>query len=478
MAGRAVTANRRMRSLPLAGLPALAAACCALAPRAARAQEPPYHNHLVGERALGLAGAFVGVADDPSAIFHNPGGIASLGTSAVAGSLWAIARGSRELDDGYRTELGMASLNHARPLSLPLFLAGVIKFGGKGEDGLRPHALGAALFSPYERSFRFVDQLESSDAVDRLEVRHDDGARWLGLSYGYRPRYGLSLGLGVFWVTRSLSHDEVEIRARETLPAESTVGSTITRASTLQVGTHHAVVRLGTLLHVTHELHAGIMLQVPGIELRGTADAERLDTSVGPDPTQIAIEDNGGLSAALPIPWEVRLGITILRPPDSLVTLDLSLFGPIGSSNDTVRLVSADVDLGRFVAPETHSRPSLRCALGMETVLWSIVPLRGGAFFQRTAAPELPETTDVYMRDRINYVGASLSVGLRTGGYDFAIGSTAELGWGDGLALARPAEPSGPHSYALTSVQETRFMVFIGGARSAVRTLVRTLLED
>jgi hypothetical protein len=444
----------------------------------ARAQGASYQNHLVGERALGLAGAFVGVADDPSAIFHNPGGIASIDTSALAGSLWAVVRGARNLENGYRTALGDASLDFSSALSLPLFLSGVVKFGNKSADELRPHALGAALFSPQQKDYRFVDQLEDAGGVDRLEVRHGDSSRWLGLSYGYRPRYGLSLGLSAFLAGRSLSHDEVEIRAREQLPAESTVGSTVTRAGTLQVDTQHLMLRVGTLLHVTHELHAGIMLQVPGIELSGSADAEYLDTSVGPEPTQISIQRNTGMEGNLPVPWELRMGITILRPPDALLTLDLSLFGPVGSGSDPVDLVSEDARLGLFVAPRTHTRPSLRCALGFETVLGGIVPLRGGAFFQRSAAPELPETSDVYMVDHIGYVGAAFSVGLRTGGYDFAIGATAEIGWGDGLALVRGADPAAPPSYALSSLEESRFMIFIGGARSAVRTLVRTLLED
>jgi hypothetical protein len=479
MAGRRVL-NGRARASAASVVAALAAlAAGSAAPGRVRAQEQPYQNHLVGERALGLAGAFVGVADDPSAIFHNPGGIASLDTSAVAGSLWAVVRGERHLEDGYRTTLGLAALDYSSSLSVPLFLAGVVKFGEKAEDGLRPHAIGAALFSPLHKEYRFVDQLDETGAVDRLEVRRGDSARWIGLSYGYRPRYGLSLGLSAFLASRSLTHDEVEIRARETLPAASAVGSTVTRASTLEIETRHLALRLGTLLHVTHELHAGIMVQAPGIPLGSNADAEHLDTSVGPDPTAIQIQNDANMSADLPLPWEVRMGVTILRPPDSLLTLDLSLFGPAGNADDPVQLVSDDdAQLGLFVAPSTFVRPSLRCAVGFETVVAGIVPMRGGAFFQRGSAPDLPDTSDVYMVERVGYVGAAFSIGLRTSGYDFAIGATAELGWGDALGLVRGVDPTAPPSYALSSLEETRFMVFIGGARSAVRTLVKTLLED
>src|SRR5262245_15418851 len=97
-----------------------AAAALAVAASSARAQELPYQNQLVGERALGLAGAFVAVADDASAIFHNPGGLAALDTGGVAGSLWAIVRSSREVTGGYSTDLGAEDLDYSQPLSLPL----------------------------------------------------------------------------------------------------------------------------------------------------------------------------------------------------------------------------------------------------------------------------------------------------------------------------------------------------------------------
>jgi len=460
--------------LPLA----LAILSGTVAPRLASAQETPYQNHLVGERSLGLAGAFVAVADDPSAIFHNPGGIAPINTSAVAGSLWAIARSSRQVTGGYQTDLGSADLEQSGGRSLPLFLAGVVKFGKKSEDGVRSHALGAALFTPLQRSYRFVDQLEDDSSVDRLEVRHDDGARWLGLSYGYRPRYGLSLGLSVFMADRTLSHDEVEIRARELLPAESAVGSALSRASTLQVDTRHLVVRIGTLLHLTHELHAGIMFQPPGYELYDAAEAVHLDTRVGPDPTQIGIEQGSGLAAHLPLPWELRMGITIVKA-DSLLTLDLSLFGRDGTSREPLRFVDAgDVDLGVFVPPTLYRRPTLRAALGFEALIAEIVPLRGGTFIERSPSPQLAGITDTYGLDHIDYVGAALGVGIRTGGYDFSIGATAVFGFGDGLGLTREADTVAPARYQATEIEEAMLLVFIGGARSAVRNLVKTLLED
>jgi hypothetical protein len=468
-----------MRSMTGCRVAALVTALCVCASSTrAQAQQVPYENQLVGERSLGLAGAFVGVADDASAIFHNPAGTATIPTSAVSASLWAVARGTRTVQNGYQTALGESDLSDAGPFSVPMFLAGVIKVGDKSADGVRPHALGAAMFTPLQDDYRFVDQLDDSASVDHLEVRHSDNARWYGLSYGYRPHYGLSFGLSAFYAGRSLSHDEVEIRAREQLPEDSTVGSTYTRASELTITTRHLVLRAGTLLQLTHELNAGIMFQAPGIEFDQESEVDSLGTSVGPDPTAIDVASAKRGRAHLPVPWELRMGLTVLRPPDALMALDFSLFGPDGSSDHPELLAGGDdPPLGLFVPTTIFRRPTLRAAIGFETIVFGVIPLRGGSFFERSSAPEVTEMADSYSVDRVHHAGASLSVGLRSGGYDFAIGATFVVGFGEGLALVRGTAPDAPPRYQATNVNERMLLVFIGGAKSAVRTLVKTLLE-
>lgn len=443
---------------------------------AARAEEGPYSNFMVGERALGLGGAAVAVADDPGAVFHNPGGIASLTTSAASGSLWAMLRGGRLIDDGYRTELGATNLDHSAGLSFPAFLAGVVKLGEKQSDGVRPHALGAAIISPHSDEYRFIAQLQDTGAVDRLEVRHGDKSRWYGIAYGLRLRPGLSLGVTTFLAQRSLSHDEVEINAREDLPAGSAVGSSISRASTLDISVYHLIARLGVHLDLAPQLRAGVMFQPPGFELSGSASAERLDTTVGPDPTTIVVNSTENLDANLPVPWELRLGLTWLDRPSTLVTLDVSIFGPAGSPSDPLPLVAGDSDgaLGAFVPRETYRRTALRGAIGFESELDPMVPIRGGLFFERSSAPEVLSTSDIYLRDHIDTFGGAFSLGLRTGGYDLSFGVTGLLGTGESLALVRSDDPDVPR-YAASDVTNTVLMVFVGGAKSAVKRLVKTL---
>ena len=458
----------------------LLASCAVLAcARSAVAQEGPYANYLVGERSLGLAGAFVAVADDPSAIFHNPGGIATMTSSAAAGSLWTLLRGSRVIEDGYRTDLGNADLDQSAPLSLPVFVAGVIKFGPRQRDRVRPHALGAAIFTPYTREDRYVAQLtESETAVDRLEVRKQDRARWFGASYGLRLRPGLSFGLSGFLALTSMSHDEVEIRARQPA-ADGELGASYNRASTLNITAQHIVARLGSQIDLTHELGAGIMFQLPGFVLSEEADVEHLLTRVGPDPTRITLEHEDNLPANVPMPFELRMGVTVRKPEETLLTLDVSLFGPVGREGDPRPLVpDSPVPLGVFVPQETYRRAALRGALGFETLIGGRVPVRGGVFFERSSAPPVLARSEFFVRDHIDTVGFALSVGFRMVGYDLAVGSTAIFGWGEALGVRRDGDFGSIPTYEASDLHSAAVMVYVGGAKSAVRQLVQTLLED
>jgi hypothetical protein len=448
----------------------------ALAPQAARAEEGPYSNFLVGERSMGLGGAFVAVADDTSALFHNPSGLASLGTSSYAGGLWTFFAGTRRIDAGYRTDLGTADFEHSATLALPSFLGGVVKFGKKQKDGVRPHALGAALLGFSSDAFRIIAQLEGEGAVDRIEARHEDSGRWLGIAYAYRVRPGLAFGLTVFGAQRGVGHDEVELRAREAADMAA-MGESHARASTVGITNYQLIARFGMHVDLARELRAGIMFQPPGLDVAGSAQAEHVATSVGATPVDVLIERDE-LDYHLPTPWELRFGLGYLAHGGTLISIDLSVFGPMGSPSNPMPMVETDnPGYGLLVSRAMYRRFALRGALGFEAELTDITPVRGGIFFERSSAPEVLSVSEVYVRDHVDRVGAALSVGFRSSGYDVAFGTSATLGTGESMALIRGASSAGPPNYRAADVQDMRLMVFIGGGKHAVRQLVQSVFE-
>jgi len=80
------------------GLYVLGVASVALTP-SAHAQRRTYSSYLIGDDAPGLAGAYVALASDASAVLHNPAGMAWVPQGALSSSLWG-AEAALALTDG------------------------------------------------------------------------------------------------------------------------------------------------------------------------------------------------------------------------------------------------------------------------------------------------------------------------------------------------------------------------------------------
>jgi hypothetical protein len=61
-------------------------ACVAVVP-AARADDAHHRSNLLGDRALGMGGAWTGLADDPSAAYYNPAGLGTAARRSLSASM-------------------------------------------------------------------------------------------------------------------------------------------------------------------------------------------------------------------------------------------------------------------------------------------------------------------------------------------------------------------------------------------------------
>jgi hypothetical protein len=448
------------------------------------AQDGPYASYLVGERSLGLAGAFVAVADDALTTFHNPAGIGNLRSAALSGSLWAVTLAYHTVNDGYVTDLGRKTLAHSEEPGLPMNIAAVFKFGKRDADGVRPHAMGASVVSPLRLDYRFTGQLEGTrdasgaDAVDHLEVRRRDRARWYGASYSYRLKPGFSLGVSAFLTDRDFRHEEVELRATDPSPDGTTPGSSDSRTSLVEATAQHGVLRLGALWRVNRHWQLGMMFQPPAVRFDFGSRVQSVHTVNGGMGFESYSERDAPVN--LPMPWELRAGASWLAVPNRLITLDLSLLGPSGSAGDPQPLVlqdPGDPSPGAFVPQRTQRLASVRGALGYEIIVNNIMPIRGGFMFETGANPAIPATSDLYLSDDLNSVGVALSFGVWTEGYEISFGTTAVFRRGDGLGLVRSDDPTVPE-YARRDVRDGAIFFFVAGGSRAVQTLVKRIASE
>jgi long-chain fatty acid transport protein len=139
---------------------AVALVSLALAPSLARAGGFGRPNE-VGARAIGLGGAFAAVADDPTAVWHNPAGLAFPDETQVLVSLGLISLDRewlRPTASGYPTFSGACTPPSCVPENTPLQLVPTLgastrfAFGGNHPQRL---ALGIAFYNSYGGAISF-----------------------------------------------------------------------------------------------------------------------------------------------------------------------------------------------------------------------------------------------------------------------------------------------------------------------------------
>ena len=109
----------------------LAALAWGLAASHSDAQGLHYRTIPIGERAIGLGGAYTGIADDPSATYYNPAGLMAGGRFSLLGSLSSIVFVRKKVENAFESPTGNRDLSSDRTTTLPHFVGTVIKFGKK-----------------------------------------------------------------------------------------------------------------------------------------------------------------------------------------------------------------------------------------------------------------------------------------------------------------------------------------------------------
>ncbi len=463
----------------------------------ASAQDAQYVRIPVGERAIGLGGAFTGLADDASAAFYNPAGLAFVAEGMPGGSLTVNAFDSYEVEDGYGSGVGVADLEHDASPSFPIFVGVVKKFGRRNEQGERRHAFALSTFHPHTRSVRYEVQLfDPTTGVDEsLRVEAEDNIRWYGPSYALRISDRFAIGVTGFFSTRTQRHSEDQTVITRGERGDQGVFANPTlylRESVFEFDAQHAVLRLGALWKPHPDVQLGVMLQPPGIALFGSGRVfERrtlADLLADPGYATFFRSDQDDLDVDSPVPWELRLGVAWRASSVTSAAFDVSLVGPYGSEDDPVQVLSGlqpdDVtgdtpQPGVFVVQSLRAQPVLNFAMGVETSLFDIIPLRAGVFTNFSPAPAIEGPSFAYAYDDVDTFGASLSVGVRTEGYDVNVGAAGVIGSGTGYRLnPRPGDGDVFEPYLPTDVHAQTLYVFITGHMAALRRAARTVYRE
>ncbi len=309
-----------------------------------------WNNTLIGCRALAIGGAFAGIADDSSAIFYNPAGLAyqqkKFAVSINGFNIWPTHEYSDSL--GY-------NLQSKYTFSVPQ-----IFFTFKASERL---TLGFGAYTPYAGG-----GVEWNDSSLGLQLKSYMGIISLTPTLAYKINEKISLGFtlniyhGVFEDTRTLLN----------------VGTVKTeeKGSVISVG-------FGLMLKPSGKLRIGLGVRGPAkMTLSG-------QTSV---PMEIPVL--GSIEAKLPsetqfnLPWDFNLGLSYMLSEKFLLSTSVqyTMWSALDNIEKTLKNIPDEGDQ-KTVVP-MNFKNILVWSVGAEYWISPILALRGGIAFDRWATPE------------------------------------------------------------------------------------------
>lgn len=412
----------------------------------AHADDTHYRGIPIGAHAIGLGGAFVGVADDASATYFNPAGLTLGGNFGLAAGLSINAWERFELDRAYAPPDGVASFKIRTNRSVPIFVGAGFKFGPRTVDGEKKFALGLSVVEPTFSAGGVFLKISAPELAlaDTYEATFRDRATWYGLSFAGRFKKKHSLAVALHLSVRKLNHAETGLALAGGTPTPEDpdvfVGtSSAANTHFLGLNAYHFVLRLGWLFRAKRTLQIGVMLQPPGIPLRQTAGVlsqgfvnDNRDAMTGLLTQAYFLDEK--VNANLPIPLELEAGVEYWPAKKVMLALDASFHGPVRSSERAA--LPQDVPIGGlFFDNDTRRLPTGNVALAGDFLIGKRITIQAGFFTDISSAVKIPDNPTRYYNDRINRFGGTLSFGVNATGINLAIGSTVVYGRGDATGV-------------------------------------------
>jgi long-chain fatty acid transport protein len=371
----------------------------------------------LGVRALGRAGAFTARADDLSAGWYNPAGLADQGGTRFLGDVGFVKQSvTYQRQDAAGSPIGFPAGNSSFPFVIPYLSV-------SSDFGLKNLTFAASVYGPYSGQYTYP-----ADGPQRYSLI--DSNVWEAL-------YQMSVGWRITpWLRVGASFQIVDVRARQKLAVAALPPSGPNDASS------DARVEFDVTDHVTPNAHFGLLVSPTSwltfgaslkppmpVKASGTlrvdqGDIDRLRTTVAGLSTLAIRGDQVGVDFTLPL--VVRTGLRFHQPRWD-VEVDFVYEDWSGFSKLVVKPRDIQFTLGSSTQPLTEivqerqygSAYSLRLG-GDYEVLPGRLSVRAGFFLETTAIPTASLNTSAVDLDK----------------HGFALGLTGRFGKGGWLGLS------------------------------------------
>jgi hypothetical protein len=441
----------------------------------ASAQDGRPVGQLFGDRAFGLGGAFTAFADDPSAAYYNPAGLAFGGDKMFAGSLQVFDQETLSLDGDFAPRSdssARASLDSVTSGLFPTAGASLSKISDK-------QYLSLASFTPLHRGVKYTGVVTDTNrglthsvtlSTDTTEKR-----TLFGPAYGLRVTKELGIGAAVYLSTYTLSRGSF----RSKYIAENRNPNATTWSSTSQyserydtdIETYAVAPVLSLLYRGDNGVRFGALVSAPSTTLLGKATLSYRGFRFQNNGV-VTSELDGASDAEEPTTWSGRIGFGYEQARRFAISADvhMHLANTVKTFETPDRfssILGIDPDI-----PETRDLNTvINYALGIEYYLTRSIPLRVGAFTNQSANPEIPSlTSGVAYAPHLDEYGGTVSFGYygKKGSVHVGLGAAQT----DGHVVL--TYPEGTNLLpSRVGASGTRYFVTLSGAVSFAKAFVK-----
>ncbi len=458
----------------------------AIAVLPATSQADDFHSKdfRFGQRAMAMGGAVTGAVTGPTATLYNPAGLGFLHGSLFSGSMQYFGRDRRTLHDALRSApIGMKTLTSDSFLATPTSSVITHAFRGGRHNiaystfvvtAVDEHFSGKLSQSYTTPSFRHEDTVTAS-------WRTRDKIMYMGPSYAYRPKKTLSFGVSLFYVRREQTLDfNSEAQTDEFDVATDLFYRSLfdDQASSVTLNDGALVARLGVMWLPRPRWSVGFAVRTRSVSLHGKG-SERLkyttsgDALVDPPASPDRFSYSEAMMNVLTVyPWSLSVGAGYRASPTLLLTFGADLDLPVRYDRYER---DAHAEPARSSVQTIARQTNWNVAAGAEWLITSSIPLRAGLFTNRSAAPAVPLTSIGRAPAQVHRYGVTASAGFVGDKRSFNIG--AEYAWGSGYDSVAAESASYRAEYVRTPRSESRFVLFLSGAISFVKTTATDVIK-
>ena len=334
-----------------------------------------------GAKAMGMANAFVGQADDPSAVQFNPAGITQLdGNQILLGGVYV------KLANDYTSESSVKSDAVGQNIFLPNFFY-------TNHLGDSPWWIGFGVNVPFGLQTEWkVDTFDFYATRTKLEMVKINPS----VAYRSSDRFSVAFGIDYYNVSKAIFENSVPVLIA---PSTYTWANQKLEASGNSYGFN-----LGLMYDLSDQVHLGFAYRSKtNTDLTG--DISLISSTYGTLAT-------GTGSTELHLPATAALGVSIKA--DARWTLNADLDWTKWSDYDELVI---NTSLGNSVSPKNYD-DTITYRLGAQYQLNEDWALRGGVLFEETPIPEI--TYDPRVPDG-GRVGVSVGAGYTRDAWTFDV---------------------------------------------------------